>query len=181
MNFGLAQGGARGMAHGKGASELGGRGACGECECRSGVGGLVLALISRLPPRNFTPFLGVWRNFGEIFNISRTWDKTSSKHRRNLGEICPCRSLAENFWLYFANPPQKRENPRQNFREILALSQRNNKRNFLPFRGEIRAKGNRGSGRINLALNFKYIRFLRNTRAPHFTPQHWLLCHMELY
>ena len=21
----------------------------------------------------------------------------------------------------------------------------------------------------------------RNTRAPHFTPQHWLLCHMELY
>ena len=22
---------------------------------------------------------------------------------------------------------------------------------------------------------------LRNTRAPHFTPQHWLLCHMGLY
>ena len=21
----------------------------------------------------------------------------------------------------------------------------------------------------------------RNTRAPHFTPQHWLLCHMGLY
>ena len=23
--------------------------------------------------------------------------------------------------------------------------------------------------------------FTRNTRAPHFTPQHWLLCHMGLY
>ena len=24
-------------------------------------------------------------------------------------------------------------------------------------------------------------RAARNTRAPHFTPQHWLLCHMGLY
>ena len=23
--------------------------------------------------------------------------------------------------------------------------------------------------------------FTRNTRTPHFTPQHWLLCHMGLY
>ena len=23
--------------------------------------------------------------------------------------------------------------------------------------------------------------FTRNTRAPHFTPQHWLLCYMGLY
>ena len=26
-----------------------------------------------------------------------------------------------------------------------------------------------------------YTDLTRNTRAPHFTPQHWLLCHMGLY
>ena len=39
---------------------------------------------------------------------------------------------------------------------------------------------------VSRAIDYDYTSSLdtdltRNTRAPHFTPQHWLLCHMGLY